>query len=173
MQEVKLGVTGHRKTLQKDKLIKNVQNEVTNLSNSFLFKSIISPLADGADRIVTKILIDDFDSVLIVPLPFEKDEYKKDFSEDSKKEFDSNLEQAYSCYEVDSLEKNSREGCYFNVGKEVVDQCDILIALWDGKLAKGVGGTGDIVKYAIEIGKAILHINTDTYEVKKINFKRL
>jgi hypothetical protein len=45
--------------------------------------------------------------------------------------------------------------------------------LWDGKKANGVGGTGDIVAYAKKKRKAILHINTETLEVDKINFEGL
>ncbi|MFJ8953478.1 hypothetical protein ACIRO1_25525 [Streptomyces sp. NPDC102381] len=33
-------------------------------------------------------------------------------------------------------------------GKEVVDQSDVLLAVWDGKPAGGKGGTADVVAYA-------------------------
>jgi hypothetical protein len=29
-----------------------------------------------------------------------------------------------------------------------VNNCDILVAIWDGKKAQGIGGTGDIVELA-------------------------
>ncbi|MBL7260663.1 hypothetical protein [Paractinoplanes lichenicola] len=42
------------------------------------------------------------------------------------------------------------EDAYLAAGKAVVDNCDLLIAVWDGKPAVGRGGTGDIVRYANE-----------------------
>jgi len=59
------------------------------------------------------------------------------------------------------------------MGHAIVDECDLLIALWDRKKAKGVGGTGDIVTYAKKKEIPILHINTETLEVDKINFEGL
>jgi hypothetical protein len=40
------------------------------------------------------------------------------------------------------------EEAYFAAGKRVVDMADELIAIWDGKRARGHGGTADVVNYA-------------------------
>ncbi len=40
------------------------------------------------------------------------------------------------------------EDAYLAAGHEVVDRCEILVAVWDGKPAAGKGGTGDVVAYA-------------------------
>lgn len=45
------------------------------------------------------------------------------------------------------------EQAFYAAGLRVVDLCDKLYALWDGKKARGLGGTGDIVTYAREQGK--------------------
>jgi hypothetical protein len=42
------------------------------------------------------------------------------------------------------------EDAYLAAGKAIVDNCELLIAIWDGKHAVGKGGTGDIVRYANE-----------------------
>ena len=42
----------------------------------------------------------------------------------------------------------TRAEAYEQVGRYIVDQCDVLIALWDGKPAAGRGGTAEIVQYA-------------------------
>lgn len=47
------------------------------------------------------------------------------------------------------------EDAYLTAGQAVVDSCDVLIAVWDGKQAVGKGGTGDIVGYASERGMAL------------------
>jgi hypothetical protein len=58
------------------------------------------------------------------------------------------------------LEKRrSKQESYFAAGKKVVDATDLLVAVWDGKPAKGLGGTADIVKYARQELKPIIHVD--------------
>ncbi len=53
--------------------------------------------------------------------------------------------------------KNS-DGCnYKSFGVYVADKSDILLALWDGTFNNKSGGTGDIVQYARERCKKIVH----------------
>ena len=167
-----LGVTGHR-SITSDKIGNILDIEFEKLSKTYIFKTVVSPLADGADRVVANKLMDNYGTRLIVPMPFELKEYQKDFNKQSKEEFEKYRKRACSIYKVDSLKNNDRDACYLNVGKEVVDKCDILIALWDGKEVNGVGGTGDIVNYAQEKKKLILHINTETLEMDEINFEKI
>jgi len=47
------------------------------------------------------------------------------------------------------------EAAFFAAGKAVVDECDVLFAVWDGKPAQGLGGSADIVSYARSQGKAV------------------
>ncbi len=44
------------------------------------------------------------------------------------------------------------QAAYLAAGHYVVDNCDLLLAVWDGEAAAGTGGTADIVKYARERG---------------------
>jgi len=41
---------------------------------------------------------------------------------------------------------------YEAAGWVVLDQCDLLIAIWDGKAPRGLGGTGQIVHEALRRG---------------------
>ena len=59
----------------------------------------------------------------------------------------------------------SDEESYYAAGKLIVDFSEILIAVWDGKPAKGLGGTGDIAQYALKTGKPVYHINPATRHV--------
>lgn len=45
------------------------------------------------------------------------------------------------------------EGAFLAAGIVVVERCDILLALWDGEASAGLGGTGDIVAYAQQVGR--------------------
>ncbi|ROR90931.1 hypothetical protein [Nocardioides aurantiacus] len=40
------------------------------------------------------------------------------------------------------------EEAFLAAGKQVVDDVDIVFAVWDGEDAKGLGGTADVVRYA-------------------------
>ena len=42
------------------------------------------------------------------------------------------------------------ERAFLEAGHRVVDLADLLVAVWDGQKAKGLGGTADIVGYARE-----------------------
>jgi hypothetical protein len=47
------------------------------------------------------------------------------------------------------------EQAYMEAGHEVVKSCELLIAVWDGAPAAGLGGTADVVRYAREKGCAV------------------
>ena len=42
----------------------------------------------------------------------------------------------------------------------VVELSDIVLAVWNGKPAKGKGGTADVVAYAIRRGVPLIHIDS-------------
>ncbi|SEF07501.1 hypothetical protein SAMN05216533_5920 [Streptomyces sp. Ag109_O5-10] len=46
----------------------------------------------------------------------------------------------------------THEQAYFAAGQWIVERCDELLAVWDGRPARGLGGTGDVVAYARQIG---------------------
>ncbi|MER7182878.1 hypothetical protein ABT404_25975 [Streptomyces hyaluromycini] len=49
---------------------------------------------------------------------------------------------------VDLPREATHEQAYFAAGCWIVDHSDHLIAVWDGRPARGPGGTGDVVAYA-------------------------
>lgn len=48
---------------------------------------------------------------------------------------------------------------------------DFIIAVWNGKEARGLGGTGDIVKYANQTLKEVIHIDPIKKDIKSIAVK--
>jgi len=47
------------------------------------------------------------------------------------------------------------EQAFLAAGQALVDRCDHLFAVWDGRPARGVGGTADVVAYARSRGRAV------------------
>lgn len=50
------------------------------------------------------------------------------------------------------------EAAFWDAGKQVVEGADVLLAVWDGDQAAGLGGTADVVKYATELGRRVIVI---------------
>jgi hypothetical protein len=81
--------------------------------------------------------------------------YERTFNKDrlALKEFKDLLKKAT---EVERLPfDRPTEEAFFAAGQRVVDCCDRLIAIWDGRPARGLGGTADVVAYARATGKAV------------------
>ncbi|MCX4678262.1 hypothetical protein OG413_23590 [Streptomyces sp. NBC_01433] len=50
---------------------------------------------------------------------------------------------------------HSTDEAYYAAGAYIADHCDRLLAVWDGRPARGLGGTGDIVTYARTLGRPV------------------
>ena len=152
---LRVGVTGHRELSDILELERAVASVLDLVSDRFapertpvVFRAV-SPIAEGADRLVARTVLKRPDADLIVLLPFAPERYLKDFTtETSKAEFKSLFEQALSHRVVTGDFRLSDEECYERIGRDVVDHADVLIALWDGRPARGVGGTASIVDFA-------------------------
>jgi len=158
---IKVGVTGHRYGVNKF-IYQNlfIYLEAYIIRHNIIIDIIISPLADGADRIVAIELMNYYNATLVVPLPYELDYYIETIKKDKQDEFYLLLQKASSVVELTSLSEKSKEYAYMKVGEYVVNHCDLLIVIWDGEPSKGVGGTADIVMYAKNKKKDIIYINS-------------
>jgi hypothetical protein len=47
------------------------------------------------------------------------------------------------------------EEAFWAAGRWVVDRCEVLVAVWDGASARGLGGTADVVGYAKKQGRQV------------------
>ena len=170
--ELRIGVTGHRNLTQEKAVAEAVDRLVVYLHGLFeMDKDIlvkwtaISPLAKGADRMVARSILKLPNSRLKVFLPFDIDEYRKDFKKGAdREEFEELLKVSIFQHECsqekpEKSDNDQRNEKYLQCGKEVVDACEILITVWDGDEAKGTAGTADIVKYALTWGRTILRID--------------
>lgn len=163
---LRIGVTGHRRLPDEEPLAGQVRQALQRISelvpsspHTPVLFTVISPLAEGADRLVAREVLKDQDADLEVPLPLPQEDYLRDFEADeSKSEFKEMLSRAKVVTKV--LSSRSREEAYENVGRYVVDRCDVLIALWDGEPSRGQGGTAEIVCYARRRGVPLIWINT-------------
>lgn len=111
----------------------------------------VCALAEGGDHLFARAVLE-WNGELEVVVPSQK--YETTFDEKSRLEYGILLGKATR---TTTLEFNSpSEEAYMAAGKYIVEHCDILVAAWDGKCARGLGGTGDVVKYAEHIGVRVI-----------------
>jgi hypothetical protein len=189
---IRIGVTGHRAlehteqiaALVKEALKETIWSLFTDDAAPFVARarknevtpgsfSILSPLAEGADRIVARAILEYPEARLDVVLPLVVEDYLEDFATDeSKQEFRELLNQSASTVFIRT--RRIRDDCpdpagqaelrldaYEQVGRYVVDHCDVLIAVWDGRPSRVRGGTAEIVRYALSRNRPILRVWED------------
>jgi hypothetical protein len=152
------------------RVLARLDNQLVHTPHTFI---LISPLAEGADRIAAIEVLDWHGAekveqqALEVILPLPREEYLRDFgTQKSVNEFNLLLDRAASVQTLDSAE--GRPAAYDQAGRNVVDHCEILIAVWDGKPAAGQGGTAEVVEYARAIGRSIVWINSENGKIIEI-----
>jgi hypothetical protein len=63
---------------------------------------------------------------------------------------------------------DTKERSYLLAGEYISDHSDLLIAVWNGRPAAGLGGTADVVAYALRRGRKIYQINPVTHKVSDL-----
>jgi hypothetical protein len=48
----------------------------------------------------------------------------------------------------------------------VVQNCDLLVAAWDGWPGLGPGGTADAVQHAVAVGREVIHLDVRALDVR-------
>jgi hypothetical protein len=121
---------------------------------------LISPLAEGADRLAAEVALGpNLEYDLQCPLPFDRTEYERDFKpEESKKSFHKLLSQASAILELDGS-RDFEKAAYEKLGRVLVRQSDVLVAVWDGEPGD-VGGTEQVVKAALDAEIPVIWIHS-------------
>jgi len=114
----------------------------------------ITSLAVGADQLFARLVLEKAGRIYVV-LPFTGIE--SSFPASGVELFRKLLASA-DRVEVLHVE-GSAEDAYLAAGQRVVDLSDIVVAVWDGRPAKGKGGTADVVAYARRQSVPLIHLD--------------
>jgi hypothetical protein len=154
---MKVGITGHQElddpTWVKDEILRVLRKQEYPLIG-------VSSLALGADQLFAQAILDCSGSLEVI-IPFEG--YIETFDTLERSEYERLLKEASSIEVLSTC--STDEEAYLAAGIKVVNSVDLLIAVWDGNPAAGLGGTGDVVEYAVHQGKRYVHINPITKSV--------
>ena len=161
---VSVGVTGHRVLAEIDTLEAGIDGALAEIERQFGGEplTIVSALAEGADRLAAERVLRRPGGRLDVVLPFPQAEYERDFEEPSSlAAFRQLLAQANRVVELpqSSGGPGSREDAYLAGGQYLLDHCDVILAVWDGQGAQGRGGTGHIVELAKGLGLPVAWVH--------------
>jgi hypothetical protein len=154
---LRVGVTGHRILSDPDGVARRVRAALEGVlrlvdpapASSPVTLEILSPLAEGADRLVAQTALELPGVTLMAVLPLPADDYREDFATpDSLAEFSTLLGRSTDTVILPPTE--SREAAYEQVALWIVDRADLLLAIWDGLPARGRGGTAEAVAHAAD-----------------------
>ena len=111
----------------------------------------VTMLGPGADQLFAEAVLK-LGGDLHVVVPARK--YRDGFEdEQAKRRYDQLFARASHVDRLGFTE--STEEAHMAGGRAVVDNADVLVAVWDGKPARGLGGTADVVAYAKQRGVAV------------------
>jgi len=162
---VKIGVVGHR-FLESETTKKFVTNQCMIILEEAQrkYKDVIalSAIAEGADIIFaeTALLLK---IVLHTVKPFKK--YINDFEKTSSKHRYINLQQKAK-KQIELPYINRSEKAYYEAMQWVLNNSDILVAIWDGKEMNTKAGTAAAVKQVIANNNAWIHIDVSSLSTK-------
>jgi hypothetical protein len=157
---MKAGITGHQFFTSTDEapwVTAILRDSVRDYGVTYGFTC----LAAGADQLFASVLATEgLPFCVVVPC----NEYEAAFTESSDVDvYLKLLEHADSIVRLDYPEPS--EHAFWAAGRRVVRESDVLFAVWDGKTARGLGGTGDVVAYALTHGTRVLHIDSSSRTV--------
>ena len=150
-----IAVTGHRDVVIDETLLLQLDDFFREMSKKYEHIILLSALADGADQCVAESALKYENIDLKVPLPLREEFYLETI--DNKENFYTLAKSAKETFEVPKVCENP----YENLGHYLVDNSDVLLALWDSDYNGKVGGTGEVIKYAKELNKSIIHIDVN------------
>jgi hypothetical protein len=115
--------------------------------------------AAGADLLFAESCLE-LDIPLRILLPMPAEEFRNDFEAEDWARAERVLARAMSV-EITG-EGGERSELYYECGIRTVQQSRLLVALWDGQEARGLGGTAEIVDFADKIGRPAVCFDSQT-----------
>lgn len=135
-----IGVTGHQELpLEAQEL---AHRRITDLVHERAATHGVTALARGADQLFAHVLLEAGVPYTHVAPSLDYDEA---FSGDDRKRYEDLASRAFMLVRL-PFPRQSEEA-FLAAGLVIAERSDLVVAIWDGRPARGLGGTGDIVSY--------------------------
>jgi hypothetical protein len=158
---MQIGITGHqeRHGIDWNWVEATLEIEICKVSN---VRAAMSSLAKGADQIFARVAISlGIPVIAVVPVS----DYSRFFEGQARIEYDWLLSKSL----IQDLQwKGEDQLGFFSAGKFIVENSDVVFAVWDQQRSRGLGGTADIVDYARQLSKKIVHLNPIARSVQEL-----
>lgn len=147
-----IGVTGHQRIppIALPYVIEGIKRQLVAAAGPV---TGYSSLAIGSDQVFAQELLA-AGGRLVAVIPCRG--YEHTFDKEGRATYDGLLAVAAQIVVLDFAEPS--EAAFMAAGTEVIDRSDVLIAIWDGEPARGLGGTADAVAYANSQGREVVVI---------------
>src|SRR3954454_6055977 len=163
-----LGFTGHRHLTKPEAVSESIFKLLNSLRTEIPGKLVgYSSVAIGADTLFAEACLKaEIPWAAILPRP--EDDFKSDFSDSDWERTAALLRGAAR---VESLPPmRDRDLGYLESGLATVEEADLLIAVWDQKAPRGTGGTAEVVAHARSLGKPIILLDPEQFDVARENY---
>jgi hypothetical protein len=165
-----LGAVGHRMNRLTTRDISCIETRVARVldalcrpltlqSDNMPCPRVVSSLAEGSDRVVARIAAER-GLLATACLPCSPERFEHDFADDASIEEFRRLLRAAESVVVVPLETSTHRNGYEAASDAIVDQADILLAIWNGLPGRGAGGTAHAVKRASVRGIPLIWIES-------------
>ncbi|MGB6545913.1 MAG: hypothetical protein WA871_07860 [Candidatus Acidiferrales bacterium] len=164
-----IGFTGHRKLpdeAKSRKLVYDFLSQRKTAAPGLIYG--VSSVAAGADLLFCESCIQ-LEIPLHVLLPMPAEEFRNDFDADTWARAEHVMQIAVSV-EVTGGHQPRQER-YYECGIQTVQQCQLLVTVWNGEPSHGMGGTEDIVSFARGLGMPVVWFHSATGEMQVFNEK--
>jgi hypothetical protein len=140
---MRIAITGHRGLpAETERLVdRAIREQLADYAGGDLVG--VSNLADGADQLFAQAVLD-AGGQLDVIIPAAR--YRDGLPEPTHAAYDALLARASHVQRLDRIE--SDEEAHMQASNAMLDRAERLFAVWDGKPARGYGGTADVVAEA-------------------------
>ena len=126
----------------------------------------LSSAASGADLLFAETCLE-LNLPLRIFLPMPSEQFRHDFDQPAWERAEHVVQAALSAEVIGAGAEPVER--YYETGIETVQQSQLLIALWDGGPSQGLGGTADMVDFALKLARPLIWIHSGTGEVRYFN----
>ena len=140
---MRIAITGHRELPAETERL--VDQAIRQQLAAYTGRDLVgvTNLADGADQLFARAVLDAGGQLdVIVPAA----RYRDGLPESAHAAYDALLSRASNVHRLDRIE--STEEAHMEASTAMLDRAERLFAVWDGKPARGYGGTADVVAEA-------------------------